>query len=194
MGAVLAECPVHRVVKVDLFDLGNRNVTFANSATTCPIPGCGELAMILDGWYVTGGIGGAETVYTPTLAARRRLETVLAWAQTELSKPEPDVEKVAARVGVQIEKDAPKLYERIKTVLSLPALMGAATLAALLVAILTPLVSDQGISAEDLQRILEETTRNVQPSQESPEPAPPIDRMPSVLPPESEPPGQGQPS
>lgn len=121
---------------------------------------------------------GETILFTPTVAAQRRLATVLAWAQEELARPEGDPEKVVKRVEQSLEREAPSLMSKVAKFLRSEELKGATPLAALLVSILLLLVSlrpqEQGVSAEDLERILDETVRSVQEERRTEPTLPPV--------------------
>lgn len=193
MGTLLVECPVHGVVQASSNWLFGPDTTaiIADVGIPCPVPGCGRTALISDGTYEMRDTAGLDTIYRPTLAAQRRLQTVFQWAERELSRPDPDADRVAARVERALEKDAPGVLARVKSFLGSPVTMGAMTLATLLISVIALVSSSrsEGISAEDLERLV----REIQSHSVAVEPQgsrPPLDRMPSVPPPA---PGQAEP-
>lgn len=136
---------------------------------------------MLDGRYQMADSSGRDTIYTPTPAERARLQTILAWAQEEITKPSVDPGRVAHRLEQGLERNAPSLLDRFRSLLRSKELQGAGVLLALLMGIISTIVAgNSGISADDLERILDSVHDHQLAPQEQPAPSPPADRIPSV--------------
>lgn len=155
MAVILAECPTHGLVETEAIFVGDGVVKVTNSKVSCPVAGCGQMANMMDGEYIARDSAHLSTLYTPTELARRRLETVLGWALAELQKPEPDEERVSKAIQAQLEKASPLLFERLRLWWGSQANANAAAWVGILVAILIAITSNSGISADQLEQILE---------------------------------------
>lgn len=187
MGTVLAECPEHGLQPLDGILGGDVVANLEGNTTACPV--CGRTARILDGRYQVRDSTGRPTIYSPTPAERHRLETVLHWAESELAKPDADEQRIAQKVEAQLLRDAPQLARTFRNWMAKNA-GNVIGVAGLLIALLSMYVSSQGITAIQMEEILNRLGE--QSSLVEPQPTTPADPAPTAppLPDETEGPAQ----
>jgi hypothetical protein len=141
------------------------DVTISNSVTSCPR--CGGPAKVIDAKFSMQN-GRLSVTLHPTPAQARRLRQTLMWAQSK--RAELDDERVANRIEHQIRKEVPQAATWLDSLASKKA-MGAAAWLSLLIALLSLLLSatDKGLSAEDVERIVQ-TVQTTEHEQQAPTP------------------------
>lgn len=162
MSSVLTQCPVHGLRRAESMVAGiNSSVEFVGSSQTCPVPGCGRQARILDGSYSLRDDTDQPTVFTPTPAERIRLRNILAWAEEKLADDLVDDSDVAASLERGLRKDAPGIAGWLDKLGGAKS-MGIATWVMLLLMVYQIVTQGEVVSTDDLQRAVEEGVRQVQ--------------------------------
>lgn len=177
MGTIAMDCPAHGIQPVTGVIGGNAIIEFKGVQITCPL--CGAAGPILAGSYELRDERKLTTLYRPTPASRRRLQMALRWAQIELAKPGATEERIAARLEAQLEREAPEVAKTFRGWVSKNAgnFIG---IAGLLIALLSLYVTSQGITAQQMEEILD---RHIErPSQMEPPPTSPVTPEPSAPP------------
>ncbi len=162
MGSPLAMCRNGHVTPVVGIEMGADidGFSFGGGSTICGV--CGEQADFLAGSYSSDARGAVTARLNLTPSQLHRLKQSLRFAELEMSKHEPDRERAVRVLERTIEENAPA----VKTVLDRmrdPLVGHSAAWVAVLIAIMIWLTQGgaDGATAEDVQRIADETARSV---------------------------------
>ncbi|MEV7758360.1 hypothetical protein AB0O16_14530 [Microbacterium sp. NPDC089180] len=162
MSQVLVRCPVHGIQSAGGMFGGDASVIFRNVGLSCPVPGCRQTASMLEGEYEFRDSLRLPTLFTPTPAEARRLRNVLIWAQAEAASDRRPAEAIAATIERTLEKDAPAVAGWLSAFKGPVSANAAAWLAVLLAILMWVTSGSDGLTPEDVSRIVEETVKTVQ--------------------------------
>lgn len=126
------------------------------NSVTCPVPGCGRLAPVIEGRYTRRGTQ-THAVLKLTPSQARRLLTAAQWAADRIDADPSTAEHTTAQLRKTAEKEAPALLKLLDALASQRG-MAAMSLASLLVAVLALWMSGQqhSLTEEDVMRIVEQ--------------------------------------
>lgn len=169
-------CDTHGLVE-------GRGIRFEQATGTVVVGGedecsiCGRPAERVDGTYSFSN-GEQHVALRLSGAQLFRLRQSLAWAHKELAKPDPDLHRTARVLEKTVEANAPQAKRWLDRFQSTTSMALAAWVGALagVIAALVSLTPNQGVSADDLERILDETVRAVRSEQAPAEPVTPTQK------------------
>jgi len=175
MTAPLAMCPDGHVAEVPGIQMvGPGTSTFIGGASNCPV--CGKPTEILSGDYTTEHDGSTNARLVLTASQLRRLAQSLEWARQELANPTPDEEHAVRVLEKTIEVQAPQVkawLDRFKGSTSMATATWLGALMTVLTLLLQIFGTDQGVSGDELERILDETVRAIHSEQSTEAPVTP---------------------
>lgn len=173
MPGVVVECPEHGFLESDFLNHSDgARIIVTRSAIPCPV--CGRGAAVVDGDYTSDGEGNLRATLWLTREQDLRLRAALIRAKQRQVRGASDEE-----AAQQLEDSLVEAVPQAKSVLDAfkgERGMATATWLGVLISLVTvflTLTSDNGISEQDLERILDETVRSVQSEQSRTEPQDP---------------------
>lgn len=174
---VLLNCPRDGFVENrELFGLmPGADATFHNSKMQCP--GCGQVVPIVDARYEADRRGRVtRTVGTRSGPSQRErieiLRSTVAWAQEQLASPDADVELVAAKLEDATSNWAQPIARGLARVRESFRNDPAGWVAIILTLLIWWTSQQDSVSADDVQRMIEEAIQQI-PSSSEVSPVPP---------------------
>lgn len=171
---------------------GATNINLQGNWETCP--SCGQMASIMDGRFnISGGtlevLDGPQ--WTRDLLIRlskkdiHKLRTAVAWVEQQPEPSDHTADVLAKSITVAVPQVAPWLRRAAEQFRDNPA--GWTSVLIALVTLFVSIGANQGISADQLEEILDETVRSVQNEQVQPSGEEPMQPSPATPPPEEPP-------
>ncbi|WP_157096538.1 hypothetical protein [Microbacterium arborescens] len=159
MAEVLVECRDHGVLPARGLVAGDGLVRITGGSMPCPW--CGKQARVLDGDYGLKDTLRLPTVFMPSPAERNRLRNIMQWAESKLADTLRDDSAVVESLERGLLKDAPAVAGMLDSLGGAKS-MGIATWLMVLLMIYQMVVAGQGVSADDVQRIVNEGVEQLQ--------------------------------